>query len=74
MKTSETETKCWCGHLERWHAGIQDGLGICRWCYRQSVKHPEFNWSPYHEISTSVPEAMSQRVADILDEELKHLA
>ena len=60
MAHSEVKKRCWCEHLERWHSQA----GICRWCAKMELRHPQFNFMPRHEFATELPEELKQRAAN----------
>ncbi len=57
MATKPEEKRCWCKHLARWH----NFAGVCRWCARKELRHPEFNFMPRHPLATEIPEEVIRR-------------
>ena len=63
MAQFEEKKRCWCEHLEGWHSQA----GICRWCAKMELRHPQFNFMPRHEFSTKLPEELKQRAAKAIE-------
>lgn len=69
--TDNPETRrCWCGHLEPWHSRA----GVCRWCAKMELRHPQFNFMPRHKFETEIPEVQKQRAADAVARLLKGIS
>ena len=59
--------RCWCGHLERWHSVA----GVCRWCAKMELRHPQFNFMPRHAFATDVPEYLKRGAAEAVAQMLQ---
>jgi len=55
-----SESHCWCDHLERWHSVA----GVCRWCAKMELRHPQFNFMPRHVFTIDMPEYMERDLAE----------
>ncbi len=64
-KTSDEP--CWCGHRKRWH----NLAGVCRWCAKMELRHPNFNFMPRHAFATEVPEELRHQAAEAADRLLR---
>jgi hypothetical protein len=63
MTSSPTESRCWCGHLRRWHYFTN----TCFWCARMEQRHPQFNFSPHHNFAEELPEHLRQQAAEAIE-------
>jgi len=52
--------RCWCDHLERWYSVA----GMCRWCAKMELRHPQFNFMPRNPFTTEMPEGLRRQAAD----------
>ena len=69
MTITSNETRCWCGHLKRWH----NFAGVCRWCARLELRRPQLNFIPRHAFATELPDELRRRAADAVERALKSL-
>ena len=64
------ERRCWWEHLERWHSLA----GVCRWCAKMELRHPQFNFMPRHLFATELPEEMRRQAAKAIERALGGLS
>ena len=62
--------RCWCDHLERWHSVA----GVCRWCAKMELRHPQFNFMPRHPFTTEMPEDLRRQAVEAVDRLLRRVA
>ncbi len=68
VSTSKSkEERCWCEHLSRWHSLA----GICRWCAKMELRHPQFNFMPRHGFATELPEEMRRQAAEAFERAMR---
>ena len=70
MRERLGEKRCWCNHLERWHSVA----GVCRWCAKMELRHPQFNFRPRHPFTTEMPEDLRRQAAEAVDRALRRVA
>ena len=68
--TEEAAQRCWCGHLQLWHRLA----GVCRWCAKMELRHPQFIFMPRHVFATEIPLEMHGRAADAVKRKLGGLS
>ena len=59
--------RCWCEHLEKWHSVA----GVCRWCAKMELRHPQFNFTPRHVFAEEMPEEWLGDLAEAVSKALK---
>ena len=64
------EQRCWCEHLERWHSLA----GVCRWCAKMELRHPQFNFMPRHPFATEMPVEMRRHAAEAIERAMRGLS
>ena len=57
----------WCDHQEKWHSVA----GICRWCAKMELRHPQFNFIPRHVFSEVMPEELRRGAVEAVSNALK---
>ena len=67
MARKPREERCWCEHLERWHSVA----GVCRWCAKNELRRPQFNFMPRYALATEMPEEMRRQAAEAVERALK---
>ena len=61
------ERRCWCDHLKRCHSVA----GVCRWCAKMELRHPQFNFMPRHAFATEILEELRRQAAEAVDTALR---
>ena len=59
--------RCWCDHLERWNRFA----GVCRWCAKIELRHPQFNFMPLPPFTTEMPEDLRRQSVEAVDRLLR---